>query len=117
MDRGGGAAAATGRLVFLTNSVLVALTAPPSGTNGDRLVRPQREISPLRFEDDDGVEFHLSHSEWFVTLARHGFAVSGLYELYAPDDAEPSRYDWMPLEWARRWPVEEIWTACLRASE
>jgi SAM-dependent methyltransferase len=102
-----------GHLVFLTNSLLVALTAPPSGPNADRLVRGQREISPLRFEDDDGVEFHLAHGDWIALLSRHGFTVSGLHELYAPDDAAPTRYDWMPVEWAQRWPVEEIWTARL----
>ena len=105
-----------GRLVFLTNSVLVALTAPSSGPNGDRLLRGQREISPLRFDDDDAIEFHLSHSEWFALLTRNGFDVTGLYELYAPAGAEPSRHaDWMPLEWAQRWPIEEIWTARLRS--
>jgi SAM-dependent methyltransferase len=102
-----------GQLVFLTSSVLVALTSPPSGPNGDRLVRPQREISPLRFEDDDGVEFHLAHGDWIATLARHAFAVTGLHELYAPDGAGPPPADWMTVEWAQRWPVEEIWTARL----
>jgi SAM-dependent methyltransferase len=102
-----------GQLVFLTNSVLVALTSPPTGQVTDRLVRPQREISPLRFDDDDAVEFHLAHGDWIATLTRHGFAVTGLHELYAPDDAEPNRHDWMTPEWARRWPVEEIWTARL----
>ena len=57
-----------GRLVFLTNSLLVALTAPTHGPNGDRLVRPQREISRLRFEDDEGVEFHLAHGDWIALL-------------------------------------------------
>jgi SAM-dependent methyltransferase len=100
-----------GHLVFLTNSLLVALTAPPSGPSADRLVRPQREISPLRFEGEDGVEFHLSHGDWIATLIRHGFAPTGLHELYAPEGAEPTRFDWMSVEWAQRWPVEEIWTA------
>ena len=102
-----------GRLVFLTNSLLVALTAPPSGPNSDRLVRGQRAISPLRFDDDDAVEFHLSHGDWVALLARHGFSVTGLHELYAPPGAEPPREGWMPVEWAQRWPVEEIWTARL----
>lgn len=101
-----------GRLVFLTNSVLVALTSPASGPTGERLVRPQREISQLSFDDDDAVEFHLSHSDWFALLARHGFTVTGLHELYAPAGAGPPQLaDWMPVEWAQRWPVEEIWTA------
>jgi SAM-dependent methyltransferase len=105
-----------GHLVFLTNSLLVALTAPPSGPNADRLVRSQREISPLRFEDDDGVEFHLAHGDWIALLARHGLTVTGLHELYAPAGAEQPREDWMTVEWAQRWPVEEIWTARLRGS-
>jgi Methyltransferase domain len=44
-----------GHLVFLTNSVLVTLTAPSDGApNGDRLVRGQREIETLRFEGEQG---------------------------------------------------------------
>jgi SAM-dependent methyltransferase len=101
-----------GQLVFLTNSLLVALTAPADGgPNGDRLVRGQREISPLRFEGEQAVEFHLSPGEWIAALARHGFAVTALHELYAPDDAESAHVDWMTPEWGRRWPVEELWTA------
>ena len=104
-----------GRLVFLTNHVLVALTAQLEGPNVDRLVRGQREISPLVYDDDPAIEFHLSHGEWFALLQRHGFEVTGLHELYAPAGAVTPRHaDWMPLEWARRWPVEEIWTARLR---
>ena len=105
-----------GRLVFLTNHVLVALSSPSSGPVGDRLVRSQREISRLQFDDDDAVEFHLSHGDWIAMLARHGFAVAGLHELYAPPGVEDTpREDWMPPEWARRWPVEEIWIARLSA--
>jgi SAM-dependent methyltransferase len=105
-----------GHLVFLTNSVLVALTSPPSGPNTDRLVRSQREIARLRFDGEEGVEFHLAHGDWIALLIRHGFEVTGLHELYAPEGAEPTRHDWMPVGWAQRWAVEEIWTARLRAS-
>src|SRR5215208_2962740 len=105
-----------GRLVFLTNHVLVALTAQLDGPNVDRVVRGQREISRLVFDDDAAIEFHLSHGEWFALLARHGYEVTGLHELYAPAGAKESRHgDWMPLAWAQRWPVEEIWTARLRS--
>jgi SAM-dependent methyltransferase len=101
-----------GRLIFLTNSVLAALTAPPAGPATDRLVRGQREISPLRFEGEEGVEFHLAHGDWIALLGRHGFTVTALHELFAPDGAETiPQYDWMPAEWAQRWPVEEIWAA------
>jgi SAM-dependent methyltransferase len=101
-----------GYLVFLTSSLVVALTAPSDGApNGDRLVRGQREIARLRYEGEDGVEFHLSPGEWIAALARHGFTVTALYELYAADDAEETPSDWMTVEWARRWPIEELWTA------
>lgn len=39
--------------------------------------------------------------------------VEPAHELYAPDGAEPTRYDWMTVEWARRWPIEDLWTARL----
>ncbi len=33
-----------------------------------------------------------------------------LVELRPPEDAD-STYDFVPLEWARRWPAENIWKA------
>ena len=100
-----------GRLVFLTNSLLIAMCAPDEGPATDRLLRDQRGLRALSYPDEPGVEFHLSPGDWIATLARHGFGVEALHELYAPDDAEPTRYEWVTPEWAQRWPVEEIWTA------
>jgi hypothetical protein len=105
-----------GWLVFLTNHVLVALASPSSGPVADRLVRPMHEIRSIRFDDDDAVEFHLPHGEWISLLARHGFTVTALHELYAADHAEDEpRFDWMRVDWARRWPLEELWVARLSA--
>jgi SAM-dependent methyltransferase len=100
-----------GRLVFLTNSLLVALTMAASGPCGDRLERAQRGLHTLTWPDEEGVEFHLPHGEWIALLRDHGLTVTGLHELYAPEGAAPTRFDWVSVEWARRWPVEEIWTA------
>ena len=112
-----GCCARGGQLVFLTNSrARRAHRAADAARTATGWSAPSAAISPLRFEDDDGVEFHLSHGDWIALLARHGFAVTGLHELYAPEGAEPTRYDWMTVEWARRWPVEEIWTARLSAA-
>jgi SAM-dependent methyltransferase len=101
----------TGHLVFLTNSLLVALTAPESGACSDRMVRAQRGLHTLTWPDEEGVEFHLPHGEWIALLRRHGLTVTGLHELYAPEGAAPTRFEWVTVDWARRWPVEEIWTA------
>jgi SAM-dependent methyltransferase len=100
-----------GDLVFLTNSLLVALTSPPTGACSDRLARDQRGLRVVTYPDDEGIEFHLPHGEWIATLGRHGFTVTALHELYAPAGATPTRFDWITVEWARRWPVEELWRA------
>jgi SAM-dependent methyltransferase len=100
-----------GRLVFLCNSTLVILCSP----DGDEpavqsLQRPQRGMH--RFDDWDGVEFHLPHGEWIELLRTNGFEVERLVELYASEDAvDHPYYDFVSADWARRWPVEEIWVA------
>ena len=104
-----------GHLVFLTNSLLATLTAPDEGPCADRLVRPLRGLHVVSFPDDEGIEFHLSHGEWIALLRRHGFTITGLHDVYAPAGAAPTQFDWMPVEWAQQWPVEEIWTAVLTA--
>ncbi len=98
-----------GTLVFLTNSPLVVACSPDEGPAGDRLLRDLFGMRRVEWPDDDSVEFHLSHGEMFQALQRHGFEVLDLLELQAPEDGDPGRFDWSTLEWARRWPSEEIW--------
>ena len=100
-----------GSLVFLTNALLLVLCMPDSDPAAAQLVRDQRGLRSVTFPEEDGVEFHLAHGEWIATLDRHGFAVEALEELYAPEDAEPTRFDWVTPAWAGRWPFEEIWRA------
>ena len=100
-----------GRLVFLTSSILMALCAPAEGAAESRLLRPQRELLRLEWPDEDGVEFHLAHGEWISVLRAAGFAVEALHELYAPEGAGPTRFEWLTADWARKWPYEEIWVA------
>ena len=104
-----------GRLWFLTNSLLMALTTPDEGAAGDRLLRDQRGLREVTFPDEDGVEFHLAHGDWIATLGRHGFSVDALHELYAPEGAQQTKYEWATPEWAQRWPHEEIWVATWRS--
>lgn len=103
-----------GRLVFLTNSVQVTLCVPEAGGHAkERLLRPQR--GPSRVEwPGGGVEFHPSHGEWIHILRKSGFLVEALHELYAADDVgTPEYYDIATAAWAKRWPVEDLWTARL----
>jgi SAM-dependent methyltransferase len=100
-----------GRLVFLTNSLLIALCAPDKGAAEDRLARPQHSIKRLEWPGEEGVEFHLAHGEWIAVLRRAGFAIEALHELYAPEGAGPTNVGWVTPEWASSWPYEEIWVA------
>jgi SAM-dependent methyltransferase len=103
-----------GRLVFLTNSVLATLCVPEEdGFAQERLLRPQRALSRVDWPGG-GIEFHPSHGDWIRVLRASGFVVEALHEFYAPADAETNGYYGIATaEWARRWPVEDLWAARL----
>ena len=101
-------------MIFLTNSFLMFLCMPAESgvADTDRLLRPAFGVSRVGWPGDPGVEFHLSHGEWIELLRRSGFVVEALHELRAPEVASThTYYDWMPVEWARRWPAEDLWVA------
>lgn len=103
-----------GRLVFLTNSVLVTMCVPPDeGVATETLARGQRDIERIHWSDG-GVEFHVGHGQMIAVLRRHGFEVQSLQELYAPEGAvRHSYYEIATPGWARQWPVEDLWCARL----
>jgi ubiquinone/menaquinone biosynthesis C-methylase UbiE len=99
-----------GGLIFVTNSPLLMACTPESGERaGDRLLRDYF-TSPVREYPDGVVEFHLTHGGWIEILRAYGFAVERLVELRPPHGTQP-RFDFVSIEWARRWPSEEIWVA------
>ena len=103
---------AGGRLWFLRNSTISLLCAPDEGKPSEALQRPQRGMGRLEWPGELGVEWQLPHGELFALLRSTGFEVTGLYELYAPDDAvDHAYYDAFSADWARKWPAEEIWVA------
>ena len=100
-----------GRLVFFGNSVLLMLCVPVADDEAatDRLLRPQRGMH--RFDwGHDGVEFHLGHGEMIRLLRSSGFEVEALLEVHAPAGAA-TRYPFVDVAWAERWPAEEAWIA------
>lgn len=107
-----------GRLVFLTNSPLVALCVPAAGGHAEeQLLRSPRDVAMVHWPDG-GVEFHPSHGEWVGTLRRYGFVVEALHELYAAPGAEAHEYyEIATPAWAGRWPVEDLWSARLPTAE
>jgi len=103
-----------GRLVFLTNSVLAGLCVPEAeGFATDRLQRPQRALRQITWPGG-GTEYHPGHGEWIGLLRDAGFVVDALRELYPPADADThEHYDIVTVDWARRWPAEDLWMAHL----
>jgi SAM-dependent methyltransferase len=104
---------AGGELVFLRNSTLSILCMPEEGKVGATLLRPQRELNRLDWQNPAETEFHLAHGDLFRLLVRAGFDVVDLVELYARDDSaeHPFYGGYMDLAWARKWPSEEMWRA------
>jgi hypothetical protein len=88
----------------------MACTHPYGGLAGERLVRESFGSHRVEFPDNDTVEFHLTHGGWFGVLHAAGFEVEDLVEVRPPLTATP-RYELTSVEWARKWPSEEIWIA------
>ena len=99
-----------GRLVFLVNAFLLTLCVPAEDgvAATDRLLRSAFGMHRVEWPGDPGVEFHLSHGDWIRLLRRSGFEIEDLVEVRPPDRAT-TRYPFVTLEWARRWPCEEVW--------
>ncbi len=97
--------------IFLGNAPLLVLTTPDSdaeGPAGPTLRRDYFGMHRFEWPDDESVEFHLTHGDWIRLFRRTGFEIENLIELQAPARAT-TRYPWVTLEWARRWPSEEVW--------
>ena len=101
-----------GRLIFLTNSILVYLCAPDIGVTTEQLQRPLFGMGRIQWPGEVGIEYHLPHGRWIGLLRDNGFAIEALHELRAHEDAvDPGYYDFVTVEWGRKWPAEEIWVA------
>jgi SAM-dependent methyltransferase len=104
-----------GELVFMRGSTLQMLCMPDEGRVVEQLMRPQKGIYRLAWDDDPEVEFHPSTSEMFGILRSNGFELLDFRELFAPEDAvDHEYYSTVPADWAKRWPDEEIWRLRLR---
>ena len=101
-----------GELIFLGNSTLAMLCTP--GTEGavatPALCRDYFGMHRFEWPDDESVEFHLGYGDWIRLLRSNGLEIEDLIELRPPPEAE-TPYDHVSLEWARRWPSEEVWKA------
>jgi len=108
-----------GRLIFLTNGTILMLCAPDSEDElpTDRLLRDYFGMHRFEWPGEPEVEFHLGYGDWIRLLRANGFEVEDLVELRPAAGAQPVPLfgGIVSLEWARRWPCEELWKARKRA--
>jgi SAM-dependent methyltransferase len=102
-----------GELIFLLNGTVFMLCEPDllaDGPAADRLVRDYFGMYRFEWPDSEEVEFHLGYGDWIRLLRKNGFEVLDLIEIRPAEEAITS-FDLVTLEWARRWPCEEVWKA------
>ena len=101
----------SGRLVFLGHSPLAMICSPFDDEVipiEDRLIRDQ--FGMHRFDWSEATEFQICHGDTIGLLRSCGFEIEDLQELQPPEGSRTDA-DWVSLEWARRWPAEEVWKA------
>jgi len=104
---------ADGELVFLRNSTLSILCMPDTGKVQERLQRPQLGLNRLDWPGEPETEFQIPAGDLIRLLRTSGFEVLDMVEIYASADAinHPFYGEFMSVEWAQKWPSEEMWRA------
>jgi SAM-dependent methyltransferase len=102
-----------GELMFLGNAALLMLCVhelEEDDPADEMLKRDYFGMHRFEWPDTDGVEFHLNHGDMVRLLRTNGFEILDLVEL-RPGAEQSSSYPFVTMEWARRWPSEEVWKA------
>ena len=101
-----------GLLTFLVNATILMLCAPDEADAParDRLLRDYFGMHRFEWPDDESVEFHLGYGDMIRLLRASGFEVEDMVEVRPSPDATTT-HPYAPVEWARRWPAEEVWKA------
>jgi SAM-dependent methyltransferase len=101
-----------GELVFMVNSIFTILCGHDDETipAGDRLLRPLFGMHRVEWEGEDSVEFHLPPGKMIALLADCDLELTELIEVRPPADSTTHSTS-ITLDWARRYPCEEVWRA------
>jgi SAM-dependent methyltransferase len=105
-----------GELVFLCNSIFTILCGPDDETipADDKLLRPLFGMHRVEWPGEASVEFHLPPGKMIALLGDCGLEVTELIEVRPPADAT-TKSTHVSLDWARRYPCEEVWRARKRS--
>lgn len=82
----------------------------PDGKWTETLQRPYFDAYRTKWSDDgsDGVEYHLTPSEWIKLFRESALVIDALFELPAPEGAS-SPFSFASADWGRKWPAELVW--------
>ena len=70
----------------------------------------QRDYFGMRSLEWEGtVEFMLTYGEWIRVFVGAGFVIRDLIEIRPPEGATSTYRDATETEWARHWPMDQIW--------
>jgi SAM-dependent methyltransferase len=99
-----------GQLIFLVNGAILILCMNDDENipATSQLLRDYFGMNRFEFPDGDSVEFHLGYGDWIRLLRSSNFEIEDLKELRPPEGATTG-YPFVKLDWARRWPSEEVW--------
>jgi SAM-dependent methyltransferase len=81
---------------------------------GERLVVDYFEGIRRLEEPGEPINFNLPYGDWIALFRKNGFLIEDLIELRPPADAISSYRSEAAREWARRWPLEQIWRVRLQ---
>jgi SAM-dependent methyltransferase len=75
------------------------------------LHRPYFGLGRIEWEDepDEPVAFTRTQGEWIRLFRANGFTVERLHEVRPPEGAVSTYRDEAQTQWARQWPLEQIW--------
>ena len=75
------------------------------------LHRPYFGLGRIEWEDepDEPVAFTRTQGGWIRLFRTHGLTVERLHEVQPPAGAVSTYRDEAQTEWARQWPMEQIW--------
>jgi SAM-dependent methyltransferase len=101
-----------GELIFLVNGTLLILCEFDDGEIAatPEMKRDYFGMHRLDWPDEEGIEFHLGYGDMIRLLRANAFEIEDLIEV-RPPEGSTTTYPMVDLEWARRWPCEEVWKA------
>jgi SAM-dependent methyltransferase len=98
-----------GRFVFCGSTAFEAICwDAANGSVGTELLHDYFGLR--RLEEDDHVEFELGYGDWIRLFRANGLAIEDLVELRPSEGAESTYRDAAETAWARRFPMEQIWS-------